>query len=51
MRKIMLALILSCFAVGLSACKEVEGFYADRCKDIGGTWSSAGTGKCDAELF
>ena len=48
MRKIVLALILSCFALGLSACKDVEGFYAARCADLGGTWSP---GNCAGQLF
>ncbi len=49
MNRIILAVLLATFAVGLGACNYVQDFYAARCTEWGGTWN--GSDGCDGRLF
>jgi hypothetical protein len=43
MKAAMIVFALGLFGLTLAGCSSVEGFYAARCADVGGTWD-AGSG-------
>jgi hypothetical protein len=47
MHRIVFAVLLTTFALGLGACNYVEEFYATQCASLGGTWGGSG---CEGKL-